>query len=543
MNTQCGLIMTTKTALNPTLAIVLTALLLTFSANMSFLEKFAADYLLAENYLFLGALLLLITSLNVIVLSLVYCLMPLRWAASLIVVLSVLCGYFSDQYGVIIDADMIRNTLETNIAEASDLFSWQLLARLLLFAALPISLLHWLGTGRAVAAPWWAKYRTIGINLFASLTIITLCAVTFSAQFSSFIRQHKQLRYYINPIQPIYASIQFGVSQFVHADHHVFTLLAGFSNLPASDPNRELIIMVVGETARADHFGLLGYQRNTTPLLSKQQNLIAYSNIRSCGTSTAISVPCMFALAGRQDFLPDEAKYSENSLDILAKAGVSVLWRDNNSDSKGVAVRQPYEDFKHPQRNPLCDEECRDVGLLSGLQDYIDQQQGDILIVLHQMGSHGPAYYKRYPRQFEQFTPTCQTAELSDCSAEQINNAYDNTVVYTDYFLNQVIELLKANTNTFQASMLYVSDHGESLGENGIYLHGLPYAFAPDTQKQVPVLLWSDEKSDIDLTATRQLSQQANSHDAIAAALIRLFEVQTDAPLTNTPPLLKFKAE
>ncbi|MDP5040476.1 MAG: sulfatase-like hydrolase/transferase, partial [Paraglaciecola sp.] len=231
--------------------------------------------------------------------------------------------------------------------------------------------------------------------------------------------------------------------------------------------------------------------------------VIIYPNISSCGTSTAISVPCMFSFSGRDDFDVDTSAKTENAFDVLAKAkgGLSVLWRDNNSDSKGVAIRQQIEDFRTSQNNTLCDDECRDVGMLVGLQEYIDQQAKDIFIVLHQMGSHGPAYFKRYPKAFEIYRPACQTAELSQCSDEEIINAYDNTIVYTDYFLSQVIALLKNNTEQFETSMIYVSDHGESMGENGIYLHGLPYSFAPDSQTKVPLVVWTDVNSDIDIAA------------------------------------------
>ena len=172
-----------------------------------------------------------------------------------------------------------------------------------------------------------------------------------------------------------------------------------------SDDQKELVIVVVGETARADHFALNGYPRPTNPRLAGESQLISFNNVSSCGTSTAISVPCMFAFNDRRSFDVDESRYLENALDVIARAGVDVLWRDNNSSSKGVADRVEYQDYKSRELNPVCDEECRDIGMLQGLQAYIDSRPKDVLIVLHQMGSHGPAYYKRYPPEFEKFTP------------------------------------------------------------------------------------------------------------------------------------------
>jgi lipid A ethanolaminephosphotransferase len=208
------------------------------------------------------------------------------------------------------------------------------------------------------------------------------------------------------------------------------------------------------------------------------------------------------------------------------------LWRDNNSDSKGVAVRGVYEDFKTSLMNPACDEvECRDEGLLHGLQQHIDAQKGDILIVLHQMGNHGPAYYKRYPKAFEHFTPVCRTNDLGSCTSQEIINAYDYAILYTDYLLSKVIDLLKKNDDRFETAMLYVSDHGESLGEYGVYLHGMPYALAPDAQKHVPAVMWIGKhmKHDFRLDGMEERRMRRWSHDNIFSTLLGLFEIETAA--------------
>ena len=203
-------------------------------------------------------------------------------------------------------------------------------------------------------------------------------------------------------------------------------------------------------------------KKRTNPLL-KQEDIINFPNMSSCGTATAISVPCMFSITNKENYDSTKIRNSDNILDILKRAGVNILWRDNNSDSKGVALRVEYQDFQIPENNPICDDECRDIGMLSNLQEYIDSKKsGDIFIVLHQMGNHGPAYYKRYPKEFEKFTPVCKTNQLEECTQEEIDNAYDNAILYTDYFLSKVIELLKQN-NDFETAMIYISDHGESL--------------------------------------------------------------------------------
>jgi lipid A ethanolaminephosphotransferase len=346
------------------------------------------------------------------------------------------------------------------------------------------------------------------------------------------------VRFLVNPVFPIYSALQVAVEQTGSAAPASLALRSTFVSKPAPGAAPKLVVLVVGETARADHFSLNGYSRETNPKLRDQSRLISYSNITSCGTSTAVSVPCMFSFDSREDFQIDAASDTENVLDILAKAGVNVLWRDNNSSSKGVADRLNFENFRSRRNNPVCDEECRDIGMLSGLKGFVDSRPGDTLIVLHQMGSHGPAYFKRYPRSFERFEPVCATAELSQCTNEEIVNAYDNSILYTDYFLNETIGFLKENEPGHQTALLYVSDHGESLGENGIYLHGLPYVMAPDAQTGVPVLAWVGGSTNIDFERTVALKDQPGSQDALARTLMEIFEVQSDVEMNRAHSLL-----
>lgn len=529
-------------ALAPLMFILVASFFITATSNFSFIEHFAQEYEIDNNIGFLSALMVIIFALNILITSIIYLLLPLKWSVAVMMILSAICGYFSDKFGIVIDVEMIRNSLQTNMAEASDLLTLNLLFRLTLLAIVPIAILSLMPIKATLgSAKWLVKLKSVAASFGISLLLIIMCIAIYSAQFTSFIREHKELRYYINPIQAIYSGGKYMASQFKNTGPQDYVILTDNAVLPPDSKSKKLVIMVVGETARADHLSLNGYARETNPLLSQQANVVTYSQISSCGTSTAISVPCMFSLLPKDDFEIDSASYTQNTLDIIAKAGVSVLWRDNNSDSKGVAIRQLFEDFRTADKNAECEDECRDTGMLDDLQNFINRQPKDIFIILHQMGSHGPAYYKRYPKEFEKFTPACQTAELSSCSDQEIINAYDNTIVYTDYFLTKIIELLQANTDDFQTSMLYVSDHGESMGENGIYLHGLPYAFAPDSQTHVPIVLWSDDGSNIDLAQTRELATQANSHDALAKTLISLFDIQTDVKFNSAPNLVKFK--
>ena len=446
----------------------------------------------------------------------------LKPALACMFLLSALAAYFMDTYNVVIDRDMMVNVMATDPAESWDLLTPRLLIYFCLLGLLPSLLLL-----RVRIHPETARQAFRSRLLLASGAALTALALvlTSSAFYSSFVREHKELRYYANPLTPIYAAYRFGRSG---AAAGAVEAIGEDAHIPAADIDRELVIMVVGETARADRFSLNGYPRNTNPRLGSE-DVISFSNVAACGTSTAISVPCMFAFQGRDEFSAKMSLVTENALDVLAHADVSVLWRDNNSNSKGVADRMTIEDFRSPELNPLCDEECRDEGMLAGLQSYIDRQTSeDILIVLHQMGSHGPAYYKRYPPEFRVFTPTCDTSQLDSCSKSEIGNAYDNTILYTDHFLGEVIDLLRSYDDRFETVMLYASDHGESLGESGIYLHGLPYWMAPDAQTQVPVILWFGENyHDADVDTLVQLRDEPLSHDNIFHTLLGLFEVDS----------------
>ncbi len=505
--------------------IVGAALFLTAFANLTFfrnvLNTFAAE---PWGYAHSASLGLVLFCALIVLLSLLALTRALKPLLALVFLVSSATAYFMDTYNVIIDRDMIANVVATNPAESLDLVTPQLIGYLLLLGVLPGALIWLIRIER--------ETFTVGLRRRAMLiagALLTIVALAFlsSGFYASFIREHKPLRYYTNPTAPIQGVVSYTRRQFA-SPQGPLRVIGEDARIPQADIDRELIILVVGETARADRFSLNGYQRETNPVLA-QKDVINFSNVSACGTSTAISVPCMFSTYGRDKYSDGKARNTENLLDVINRANISVIWRDNNSDSKGVATRVPFENYRSRKRNTICDPECRDTGMLVGLQDYIDSRpEGDILIVLHQMGSHGPAYHKRYPEAFRKFEPTCETSQLDGCTPEAIGNTYDNTILYTDYFLGKVIEFLSANDDRFETAMLYASDHGESLGEAGLYLHGLPYFVAPDTQTKVPMIMWLGKHYDgISTAALNQVRDQPYSHDNIFHTVLGLFEVQS----------------
>lgn len=450
-----------------------------------------------------------------------------RWSKPVLILFFLaasVAAYFMDVYNTMIDDDMIANVMATDTAEVMDIISPRLFAYVALLGLLPSTALLWLRIGPERFSQALKTRLLLGGGALAGIAALVAASSPF---YASFIREHKPLKYFMNPVAPLYAvydyahssaSLQAATIQPIENDAHI----------PPEDVDRELVIMVVGETAREDRFSINGYERPTTPLLERE-NLFSFRDVTACGTSTAVAVPCMFAMNGRKTHSRDTANHHHNVLDVLEHAGVHILWRDNNSDSKGVADRIPTEDFRSPDLNPVCDEECRDEGMLDGLQEFVDGfPDGDLLIVLHQMGSHGPAYYKRYPEAFRRFTPTCDTNELQECTREEINNAYDNSILYTDYFLSRVIDFLRGNDDRFETAMLYVGDHGESLGEHGLYLHGAPFMLAPDDQTRVPMIFWFGRNyHDADRQAMAAMREQPFSHDNVFHTLLGFFEVES----------------
>jgi len=515
-----------KAGLTSNTLIVLVAAFLTTFGNGALITNVLKTYpLTAGNALPLMSLILVFGGVTVILLAVGCFKHSVKPVLIAILLLSSLAAYFMDSYGVVINDEMLRNAAITHAAEVRDLLNFRLLAYVVLLGIMPAIVVYRLPVRwRGWRVELLARLKLIGI----ALVPIIVPGLLFGGFYASFIREHKTLRSYANPTYYVYSAVKYGGHFLASRSHGVLAAVGVGSKVPAWDTERELVILVIGETARADRFSLNGYERETNPLL-KKANVISFTNFWACGTSTAASLPCMFSVYGEAAAGSGKEASSENLLDVLQRSGVNVLWLDNNSDSKGVALRVPYENYRSPEVNPLCDAECRDEGMISAIRPFIDSHpKGDILIVMHQMGNHGPAYYLRYPPAFEKFKPVCKTNELNRCSREEINNAYDNAILYTDYFLSKVIEALEKNSERFEAALFYVSDHGESLGENGLYLHGYPRMLAPKEQLLVPVIMWFARSfDDVDVSKIRAKRGDRFTHDSVFHTVLGLLEIES----------------
>ena len=423
-----------------------------------------------------------------------------RPVISLVLILAAFTSYYMDAYGTVFDDVMVLNIVETNVHEAMELFDLKLWLHVLLYGFLPVLILYRIEITSKPFMP------ALGIRLLSLVAVISITSLSVYLSYKDFafiFRENREISFFVNPVYPMRSVYRFAEKQVHNSEADFLELfndaikVSHAAGLPDFNKNNVLII-VVGETARSQNFHIDGYQRNTTPNLEKH-DVISFKNVASCGTATAVSLPCMFSDLTHKNFDDNDARHRQNLLDAIKLAGLQTLWVENNPDCKGVCDRIEKYDVADIYSDEFCSEgRCYDEALFHGLNDYIDSIKADTVIVLHTQGSHGPAYYRRYPEAFKVFVPECRTSTVQDCSDEEVTNAYDNTILYTDYFLSKVIDYLQDKTASVNTAMLYVSDHGESLGEDGAYLHGLPYFIAPDFQKRVPLILWLSEGFKLD---------------------------------------------
>jgi len=444
-------------------------------------------------------------------------------------VTAAVAAYFMNQFGVMLDRGMLHNVFATDPAEVRDLLSPKLFLYVLLLGILPSALTLWVridyhgfGRGLVIRLAWIA----------GTALAVGAIVVVFYQDYASLFRNHREIRFLLTPTN--YLNATYGLLRDTFSRPKEMRVIGEDARRGGPRPvtdKKVLTVIVVGETARAANFSLGGYARQTNPLLARE-DIIYYPKTTACGTDTASSVPCMFSNLGSAGYSDDKAAQQQNLLDVLKRAGIAVFWRDNNSGCKGVCDRVGYEDVSRLKNSALCRaDECYDEILVAGLQQTLDGLSGDAVIVLHQKGSHGPAYYLRYPDQFGVFTPVCRTNQLEKCSRDEIVNAYDNTILYTDYVLDRTIDLLKRNAARFDAALIYQSDHGESLGENNLYLHGLPRMLAPVEQTHIPFVTWFSEGAlkhhGLDRKCLESHRNDAYSHDNLFHSVLGLMDVQT----------------
>ena len=457
----------------------------------------------------------------------------------LVAAVAALAQYYMLTYSVVMDPGMAANVLQTDAREVADLLSLRMLLMVLAVLLLPT---WWLLRVRIVAMGW---LRQVFRNLLLLALALALAGATValgSRELAPLMRNHPQLRYMMNPLASLYSTAVVLARPLLARSQELVNMRQGVAlgGSYAGQARGPLWLLVAGETARADHFALNGYARQTTPELARRADVLSWRNVQSCGTSTQASLPCMFSPLGRQGYEARKSEY-ENLLDVVQAAGLAVLWLDNQSGCKGVCERVPHaqasDGLTAQQRSQWCEAsgECRDGVMLVNLEQRLaalpaEQRQRGVLLVLHQMGSHGPAYYKRTAQPDKRFVPECRTEVLAECPQSELVNAYDNTIAATDRFLAQSIDWLAQRQAQYDTGLLYLSDHGESLGEYGLYLHGMPYAMAPDGQKHVPMIAWLGQglrqRLGLSQDCLRAGLEARLSHDNLYHTLLGALDVQ-----------------
>ncbi len=444
-----------------------------------------------------------------------------KWLAAFFIVGNAAALYFMQTYNVAVDKVMMLNVFQTDAAEVGGLLSTEMIVFAVFFCILPLFLLY--KTRIEYAA--FRREGKIRLAVIAAAGILSgLIILPFATRLDTFVQEHKRLLYTLMPSNYIDSTVS--ALKIMHK-HHDFRPLDKKAKLNAywkDNGRKNLFIVIVGESARAANFSLNGYERDTNKALKPfAKEMMIFKKARACGTSTAISVPCLFSPYERTNFVAGSSSYTENVLDVLAYNGYQLLWRENNSSCKGNCNRIPTEVFCQ-------DGKCYDELMNNDIAEKVRAMGDKAVIVLHQHGSHGPDYFLRYPEEFEIYKPVCKDEVLKNCTLRQIRNTYDNSIAYTSHVVADLLKKLQPLEDEYNLAVIYTSDHGESLGEDDMYLHSAVYDYAPDYQKEVPFWVWMPDSAvnnmNYSRSCLRRQSQKQISHDNLFHSLLGLAGVE-----------------
>ncbi|MDE1249746.1 phosphoethanolamine--lipid A transferase [Vibrio aestuarianus] len=454
---------------------------------------------------------------------------------ALLILLSAAVSYAGFNYGTLFDSDMIANIVETDSSEAGSYFSLYSLVWMIGMGIIPALLL--------IITPIQKNKSFFNLilrkltSMAISLVVIGTVAMMYYQDYASVGRNNSYLRQLIIPTQLVYS-----IGKYVHRTYLATPIIYREIGLDAKQTPQALsaatdkptlVVFVLGETARSQNYQLNGYSRPTNSY-TKALNVISFQDVSSCGTATAVSVPCMFSSFTRDNYSRQAADNQDNFLDILKRAQVGLFWIENDGGDKNVAKNIDKIEIDRSRVDELCNgQTCYDMAMLENFEKNIDKMQGNRMLLMHLIGSHGPTYFQRYPQDKKVFQPDCPRADIENCTVVQIINTYDNTILYTDYVIAQTIEKLKTLEDKYNTALIYISDHGESLGENGLFLHGMPYGLAPEYQTQVPMIFWTspgfEREKSLNTTCLRNNAQQKTySQDNLFHSMLGIMDITTE---------------
>jgi lipid A ethanolaminephosphotransferase len=433
---------------------------------------------------------------------------------------NVLALYFMSSYNVILDRAMMGNVFNTDSRETLELVNIKLTLYLIVAAFLPAIAILKLNLN---ISTWTRKISTLALVLLGS----TAWLYANSSTWLWLDKHAKHVGAVMLPWSYVVNTVRHFDQVATKNQHQTLLPSAHFSS-PIPSKNKKIVVLVIGESARAQNFSHYGYGRNTNPY-TKSSLMAVMPNTRSCSTYTTQSVACMLSHQGSSvSYLTSY----EPLPSYVQRHGVDVVWRSNNWGEPPLKVNT-YERPANIQKSCLtkdCTQSGFDDILLYGLKERIVASNStNVFIVLHLSGSHGPAYYTKYSPEFEKFKPVCRSVEVQKCTNEELVNAYDNTIVYTDHILYRLISMLE-ELSDIPSTMLYISDHGESLGEYGLFLHGAPKSIAPDVQINIPFFVWMSKSFQKNNGLSNQvlIQRPSHTHDHIFHSVMGAFGLRSD---------------
>lgn len=443
----------------------------------------------------------------------------MKATAMLLFAVNATAYYFMTEFGVLMTSGMMANILGTHTREVTDLLHVGLFVHLFIYAIIPIALI-WMVEIQVVRF-WW--------RMLGGTSLLFILGGWLYATSHTWLWYDRHLTSLGARVLPW--------SYVVNTGRHLYykslserrqVVLPKAEFIKETPGRKQIVVLVIGEAARADNFSLYGYERDTNPFTA-QENIAAIPVGLSCGTSTLVGTACILTHEGSE---ASETTTNEPLPNYLMRHGIETIYRTNNNGLPPIksTSRKWSADIAKSCTGDDCPAERLDEALMYGLANELRQSDSDkIFVLLHLFGSHGPAYFEQYPKEFEQFSPVCKTVQVADCSYEELVNAYDNSIRFTDYLLAGLIKDLQSFPDT-DSTMIYVSDHGQSLGEAGVYLHGLPNAIAPAFQRRIPFLVWMSDgfQQSRGLTNSAIIPAEGFPHDFPFHSVMGAFNMRSD---------------
>ena len=464
-------------------------------------------------------IILFVFAFNLLIFAIVLLPVIFKILVAIILMISTIVDYFMRQYSILLDGEMLCNVFYTDISEVAELINPDLIITLIIKFAIPSLILMWMPITWIKGLVKNIMHYVISVS--AAIALLC-CSIAVEPKTFNFINMNSLFfKTSVVPFNFFCASGSLLGKQKVNEAFDKSSLNDVKIGSLINTAKKKVFIFVVGESVRSGNFSLNGYDKSTNPLLKDIKNLISFTDVTACATSTFQSVPCLFSSKTGTDFKIKENSVV-NALDIVAKAGFKVRWYENNSESYGAAIRHEIIDL-----DPI---KQFDGAFIDILKKEIEVSNQDLFLVFHTIGSHGPLYHKRSTEETKRFFPECNSNQFNRCSDQEIVNAYDNSIIYTDYVMASLIKLL--DRDDIDAALLYIGDHGESLGEYGVYLHAFPYSIAPKEQLKVPFILWLNDSfiinNNIDFEALSRFRNWQLSHDHIFHTTLGLLGIETN---------------